>query len=161
VRTTIEVTVEVEIERPPSAVWELVAEVERLPEWIVEFKAARCESEEPIGVGTVVRYTLQSGNRSGTYEIVEWDPPRRMAWDGPPLRWAGGGARPRGVHALAEAGPGRTLLVSRYRPELTGTHVLLKPYLGRWLRRERFASAQNLKALLEAGPALQRQLRSG
>jgi uncharacterized protein YndB with AHSA1/START domain len=152
VRTSIEVTVEVEIERPPSAVWSFINDVERLPEWIGEFKAARKESDGPDGIGTVVRYTIEPGDRSGTWEVVEWDPPCRVAWDGPPLRWAGGGARPRGSHALSEAGEGRTLLVSCYRPELTGTQVLLRPYLKRWLRRQRFASARALKALLEADP---------
>ena len=72
-----------------------------------------------------------------------------IAWV-PPLRWAGGAARPRGSHELVEAGDDRTLLVSRYHPELSGTHVLLRPYLKRWLRRERHASARALKALVEA-----------
>jgi uncharacterized protein YndB with AHSA1/START domain len=150
VRTSIEVIVEVEVERPPSVVWSFISDAERLPEWLGEFEAAHEESDGPTGVGTVVRYTVAPGHRSGTFEIVEWDPPRRMAWDGPALRWAGGGARPPGSHALAQAGEGRTLLVGHYRPELTGTQVLLRPYLKRWLRRQRRASAQRLKALLEA-----------
>jgi uncharacterized protein YndB with AHSA1/START domain len=135
VRTSIEVIVEVEIERPPAAVWSFVSDTERLPEWLGEFEAAHEESDGPTGVGTV----------------VEWDPPRRMAWDGPPLRWAGGAARPRGSHTLAETREGRTSLVSRYQPELTGTQVLLAPYLKRWLRRRRLADMQTLKASLEAG----------
>jgi uncharacterized protein YndB with AHSA1/START domain len=149
-RTSIEVIVEVEIERPRPAVWSFVSDAERLPEWLGEFEAAHEESDGPTGVGTVVRYTLKSGHRSGTFEIVEWDPPRRMAWDGRPLRWAGGAARPRGSHTLAETGEGRTSLVSRYQPELTGTQVLLGPYLKRWLRRQRLADMQTLKASLEA-----------
>ena len=96
-----------------------MTDTERLPEWLGEFKEAHEETSGPTGVGTIVNYTVE-GDRSGTLEIVEWDPPNRMAWDGPPLPWAGGGARPRGSHTLAEAGKGRTLLVSRYEPELTG-----------------------------------------
>lgn len=152
-RTSIELTVEIEIERPPSEVWSVLSDAERLPEWFAEFEEARQESAGPSGLGTVIRYTLRTGHRSGTFEIVEWDPPRRLAWDGPPLRWAGGGARPRGSHALAQAGDGRTLVVSRYHPELSGTQVLLRPYLKRWLRRERHASARALKAMVEAAPA--------
>ena len=152
-KTTIEEIVEVEIERPPSEVWSFLNDTARLPEWIAEFAAARDESDGPAGVGSVVHYTLEQGNRSGTFEIVEWDPPRRLAWDGPPLRSLGGGLRPRGSHELTEAGGGRTLLVSRYRPELSGAQVLLRPYLKRWVRRERNASARTLKALVEAAPA--------
>ena len=153
-RTSVEVIVEVEIERPPPTVWSFVTDTERLPEWLGEFESAHEESEGPRGVGTVVHYTLKPGHRSGTFDIVEWDPPRRLAWDGPPLRWAGGGARPRGSHTLAETAEGHTSLVSRYQPELTGTQVLLGPYLKRWLRRQRRADMQTLKAALEAdGPS--------
>jgi uncharacterized protein YndB with AHSA1/START domain len=149
-RTSIEVSIEVEIRRPPQAVWSYVTDTERTPEWIGEFKDAHEESDGPTGVGTVVHYTVE-GDRSGTLEIVEWIPPHRMAWDGPPLPWAGGGARPRGSHTLSEAGEGSTLLVSRYQPELIGTLVLLRPYLKWWLRRQRRKDAQTLKAALESG----------
>ena len=123
----------------------------RLPEWFAEFTSARDESGGSDGLGAVVHYTLQ-GNRSGTFEIVEWDPPRRMAWDGPPLRSLGGASRPRGSHELAAVGENRTLVVSHYRPEVSGFLVLLRPYLKRWVRRERTASARTLKALVEAAP---------
>ena len=150
-RTSIEVTIEVEIERPQSAVWSFLSDVERVSEWLWEIESASKESDAPTAVGTVVHYTLQPGHRSASIEIVEWDPGRRLAWDGPPLRWGGGAARPRGSFELADAGEGHTLLVSRYRPELTGTQVLLRPYLQRWLRKRRRADTQTLKALIEAG----------
>jgi hypothetical protein len=60
--------------------------------------------------------------------------------------------RPRGSHEVTEAGAGRTLLVSRYRPEVSGLQVLMKPFLRRWVRRERNASARTLKALVESAP---------
>jgi uncharacterized protein YndB with AHSA1/START domain len=152
VRTSIEVIVEVEIDRPREAVWAFICDAERIPEWVGEFTAARNEVDGPVGVGTIVHYTLESG-RSGTWQVVEWAPPRRVAWDGPPLPYPGGGGRPRGSHELVEAGEGRTLLSSRYHPELSGTLVLLRPYFKRWLRRQRTTDAQTLKALLEGrGP---------
>jgi uncharacterized protein YndB with AHSA1/START domain len=147
-KTSIGVTVKVKIARPAQAVWSYITDTERTPEWIGEFIEAREESEEPTGVGTVVHYTVE-GDRSGTLKVVEWTPPHRMAWDGPPLPWAGGGARPRGSHTLAEVDEGCTLVVSRYEPELIGTLVLLRPYLKWWLRRQRRKDAQTLKAVLE------------
>jgi uncharacterized protein YndB with AHSA1/START domain len=149
VKTTIEVTVEVEIAAPRAAVWAFVTDAERLPEWLEEFESAHQVSEGPPGVGTIVRYTIKQGHRSGTVETVEWEPESRMSWDGPPLAWAGGGARPRGSYELTDAGEGRTLLTAHFRPELSGTQVLLSPYLKRWVRRQRHADAQKLKALLE------------
>jgi uncharacterized protein YndB with AHSA1/START domain len=149
-KTSIEVVVEVEIERPPSVVWLFLADVDRMPEWLGEFEAASKESDGPMGVGAVIRYTVHPGSRSGTAEITEWEPPHRLAWDGPPLRWGGGGARPRGSHTLSASGDASTFLVSSYHPELSGLQVLLRPYLTRWLRRRRRADTQTLKALVEA-----------
>ena len=40
--------------------------------------------------------------------------------------------------------------VERPPSEVSGLQVLLRPYLKRWLRRERRASAQALKVLVEA-----------
>jgi uncharacterized protein YndB with AHSA1/START domain len=148
VRTSIEVIVEVEIERPLGAVWEFVSDADRMSEWLGEITATAAETDGPTGVGTVVRYAI--GSRSGTFEVVEWDPPHRLAWDGPPLRWAGGGMRPRGSHTLTALGDDRTRLTSRYAPELMGTQVLLRLYLTRWARRQRTADAQTLKSMLEA-----------
>ena len=61
----------------------------------------------------------------------------------------GGGARPRGTFQLVDAGEGRTRFTGRFRPELSGTQVLLRPYLNRWLRRERQESVRKMKALVE------------
>lgn len=152
-KTTVEATVEVEIAAPRAAVWKFLLETERLPDWFEEFESAHQESAGPPGLGTVIRYTIRAGHRTGTYEMVEWEPGSKLAWDGPPLSWAGGAARPRGSMELADAGEGRTLFTGHFRPELSGTQVLLSPYLKRWLRRARQASAMKLKTYVEQGPA--------
>lgn len=147
----LDVAVEVEIACSQSELWSLVSDLERLPEWIGEFESARKQTDGPTGVGTIMRFTIQPGARSGTLEIVEWDPPHRWAWDGPPLRWAGGAARPRGSHEVSVTPDGRALLTSRFQPVLTGTNALLGPYLKRWLRRQRRADYEALKRRLEGG----------
>jgi uncharacterized protein YndB with AHSA1/START domain len=147
VRTNLDIEIEIDIARPVAAVWAVVSDFERLPQWLGEFEESRVESAGPVGVGAVIGYTLQ-GNRSGTFEITEWEPPRRLAWDGPPLRWAGGSARPRGSHTLSDSEAGQTHLVSRYQPELTGLQVLPGPYLRRWLSRQRRADSKTLEALV-------------
>jgi uncharacterized membrane protein len=148
--TSLDEAIAVEIERPSEKVWSFVSNFERLPEWLEEFEVVAKESKGPVRRGSVFRYTLSPGNRSATLEIVDWQPGRRVAWDGPPLRSRGGGARPRGFHELTAAGVGRTRLVSRYQPELTGTLALMRPAVKRWLRRQRSADAQRLKRLLES-----------
>jgi|SRR5262245_15641292 len=151
-RTSVDVEIAVEIARPPEEVWAFVSDAERFPDWLEEFRAVTKESEGPVGEGTVFRYTLDPGDRSGTAEWVEWKPGQRLAWDGPPLRRRGGGIRPRGSFEVIQIGPGRTRFISRYRPELTGTMALLRPYVARWFRKQRRADSQRLKGLLEAPP---------
>src|SRR5919198_258806 len=107
-RTSVDVEIAVEIERSRDEVWAFVSNFERLPEWLEEFEAVVKESEGPIGKGTVFRYTLSPGPRSATFEIVEWDPGRRFAWDGPPLPWRGGASRPRGFFEVIPTGERRT-----------------------------------------------------
>src|SRR5215204_5350594 len=104
----IQVTVEIEIAAPRAEVWAFVADPERLPEWFDEFESAHQESPGPPGAGMFVRYTLKPGHREGTFELVDWQPESRLAWDGPTMAWAGGGARPRGSFELNDAGRGRT-----------------------------------------------------
>ncbi len=150
-KTSLDVEIAVEIERPSEEVWAFVSNAERLPEWLEEFEAVVKESDGPVGKGTIFRYTLSPGHRSATVEVVDWQPGSRFAWDGPPLRSRGGGARPRGSFELTATGERRTRFVSRYQPELTGTMALMRPILRRWLRKQRTADTQRLKELLESG----------
>jgi uncharacterized protein YndB with AHSA1/START domain len=150
-KTSVDVGFDVEIDRPVAEVWDFVSDVERLPEWLDEFERVKKESEGPVSKGTVFRYTLTPGHRSATLQIVEWEPGRRFAWDGPPLPWRGGAARPRGFFEVTATGEGSTRFVSRYQPELTGAMALMRPILSRWLREQRTADTERLKQLLESG----------
>jgi hypothetical protein len=150
-KTTLRVEVATDIERPVAEVWAFVSDLTRLPEFLDDFERVVQENEGAVGEGTVYRYTLGPGpgERSATLEGVGWEPERRLEWDGPPLRSRLGGARPRGWFEVTEIAPGRTRYVGHYEPELTGPLVLMKPYLARWLRRQRAADTQRLKELLE------------
>jgi uncharacterized protein YndB with AHSA1/START domain len=149
IAASVDVEIAIEIGRHPEAVWALVSDPMRWPEWVDEFEEVVPQADGPVGEGSVFRYTVRPGHRSATIEIVEWEPGHRFAWDGPPLPWHGGSARPRGFMEVTTAGEGHTRLVSRYQPELFGTMALLRPYLRRWLRRQRLKDAKRLKALLE------------
>jgi uncharacterized protein YndB with AHSA1/START domain len=131
-RTSLDEEIAIEIERPSEEVWAFVSNAERLPEWLEEFEAVVKESDGPVGRGTVFRYTLSPGHRSARFEVVDWQPGRRFAWDGPPLRSRGGGFRPCGFFELAAVDERRTRFVSRYQPELTGTLALTRPIIKRW-----------------------------
>jgi uncharacterized protein YndB with AHSA1/START domain len=149
-RTTIEVTIEVEIMRPRQFVWDFLADPSNYPRWLEQWRAARVVGDGEPGQGTVVEYTRKDG-RVGTFEFVMWAAPRRAAWDGLPLRSRGGAVRPGGYHALSELGAGGTLVTMAFRPELSGALVLMKPYLARRLRRQLTLDVQKLKSLVETG----------
>jgi uncharacterized protein YndB with AHSA1/START domain len=145
----IEVRVETLIARSPEVVWAFVSDFARLPEWLEEFQAVVKETDGPVGEGTVFRYMIDPGGRSGTLRLVEWLPGTRLAWDGPPLGMRIGAGRPRGSHEVFDAGRGRSRLVTTYRPELQGAAVVLAPLTKRWLRKHRQTDAERLKSLLE------------
>jgi uncharacterized protein YndB with AHSA1/START domain len=149
VKKSVDITIEIEVEAPREEVWAFVSDPKRLPDWMSEFEEAHQESPGPPGAGSIVRYTISIGHRSSTFEVVGWEPGSLLSWDGPPLAWMGGAARPRGSFELADAGEGRTRCVGRFNPELSGTQVLLYPYMKRWTRRERTASLQRMKEIVE------------
>src|SRR2546423_15625329 len=96
VRTSVEVIVEVEIERPPPTVWSFVTDTERLPEWLGGFEAPPEGAEGPPGGGAVGPYTPKPRHRAGTVDNAGMDPPRRRARGGPPPAAGAGRARPAG-----------------------------------------------------------------
>jgi uncharacterized membrane protein len=55
VKADIEVTAETEIGAPHGAVWAVLADVERLPEFIEEIASAHEVSDGPTGVATIKR----------------------------------------------------------------------------------------------------------
>jgi uncharacterized protein YndB with AHSA1/START domain len=148
-RRVIEVEVEVQIGRAREDVWAFVSDPQHLPKWLEEFREVAKQSDGPVGEGTVFGYTIDPGGRSATMRLLEFEPGRRMAWDGPPLKWYGGAAAPRGYFEVTDAGQERTRLVCCFAPVLTGTMALLAPYMKRWLRKQRTTDAARLKELLE------------
>ena len=152
-KTTIELTVEVEIERPPSEVWAFMNDNGAPTKWVAEFAAARDEPDGPTGVRKRLHYTLKQGQplghlfrpSNGTHRAKSPGTARHCARRGV-------GLRPRGSHKLAEAGDGRTRVISHYRPELSGLQVLPAAGLETLDAPGAHASAQALKALVEAAP---------
>jgi uncharacterized protein YndB with AHSA1/START domain len=114
--------VEIEIDRPPEAVFALLTDVGRLPEW--QGSAVSAEAEAAVAEGTRIRETRRFLGRDFriVQEVTAYDPPHRFDFrsvEGPlPLRVShtlepsGGGtrldavgeAKPRGMLRFAAAG---------------------------------------------------------
>lgn len=78
----------IEIERRPEEVFAYLDDVVRHGEWQEQIVAVEPQGDQPMGVGKRVRETrrVPGGDRSMTYEITEYDPPRQSSFrvlDGP------------------------------------------------------------------------------
>jgi uncharacterized protein YndB with AHSA1/START domain len=82
------ITESIEINRRPEDVFAYLDDVERHGEWQEQIVAVQPEGDQPMGVGKRVRETrrVPGGDRSMTYEVTGYDPPRRSSFrvlDGP------------------------------------------------------------------------------
>jgi uncharacterized membrane protein len=83
----------IEINRRPEDVFAYLDDVERHGEWQEQVDDVQPQHDQPMGIGKRVRETrrVPGGDRSMTYEITAYDPPRQSSFrvlDGP-IRGAG------------------------------------------------------------------------
>src|SRR2546430_2996023 len=83
----------VEIDRPQAEVFAYLNELDRHPEWQEDLISSKIVSEGPVGVGARATDTrkVPGGPREMTYEVTQYDPPRKSSWQGldGPVRGAG------------------------------------------------------------------------
>jgi uncharacterized protein YndB with AHSA1/START domain len=140
---------ETEIERPVQEVFDYLAHGEKLPDWVEEFEEVEQQSEGPPAKGTTYRYKMRRGGES-TFEWSEFEPGRRIAWDGPPLKSGPGAMRPRGGYELEEADGGTRVRMTQ-DPEMSGFMKLMAPFITRSLQKGAPKSLEKLKGILEGG----------
>jgi ribosome-associated toxin RatA of RatAB toxin-antitoxin module len=137
----------IEIERPADAVFELVANIDRMPEWIGTCVAVRVEDAGPVGLGT--RFTSTSKfiyNRFDIpFVITEYAPPRALA-----MRSREGG--PFTVENRLELTPTAvgTRLTGTFAGDTTSFYKLAEPVLRRAFRARVRQDLKALKRALEA-----------
>jgi uncharacterized protein YndB with AHSA1/START domain len=78
----------IEINRRPEEVFAYLDDVERHSEWQEQIVDVQPQGDEPMGVGKRVKETrrVPGGDRSMTYEITAYEPPRQSSFrvlDGP------------------------------------------------------------------------------
>ncbi len=142
----IRVVEAIEIERPADAVFELIANLQRMPEWLSTFAAVRVEDKGAVGLGT--RFTATS-KFIFRYEvplvITEYAPPRALT-----MRGREGG--PFMVENRIELTP--TAVGTRVTGTFTGDSAsffkLAEPVLARAFRQRVRQDMHGLKRALEA-----------
>lgn len=110
-----------EIDAPPSRVWELTVDVEALPDLTPTLTDVARLDQGPLGIGSTVRIK-QPAQRAKIWTVTEFDENRRFSWT---TRSAG--TVMTGRHELAETPTGttNTLTVEMTGPigSLVGTLV--------------------------------------
>jgi hypothetical protein len=92
------------------------------------------------------------GKAQSTFVWSEFEPPRRLAWQGPPIPMGPGlgSLEPSGEYVLEEH-DGATRVTMRMHPKTAGLMSIFSPLMNRSMRKEAAENVQRLKRTLEAG----------
>ena len=139
----------VEIARSPEDVFAYMDQLERHGEWQTQIVSVTRETEGPVRVGTRATDLRRTpmGKQSVTYEITEYDPPRKVSFRG-----LNGPIRPVGTVTVEPIGEGRSRLTLHL--ELKGHGLfgaLIAPLAQRDAHKQVPKDQQRLKERLEAG----------
>jgi uncharacterized protein YndB with AHSA1/START domain len=139
----------VEIARPPDEVFAYLDDLERHGEWQSQIVSSHRETEGPTRVGTRATDVRRVPGRtqSVTYEITEYDPPRRTSFKG-----VNGPVRPVGTVTVEPAGEGASKVTIELDFESHGLLGMLVVPLARSQSRKLVPQDQaRLKERLESG----------
>jgi uncharacterized protein YndB with AHSA1/START domain len=132
------------IDRPPEEVFELLSDIERLPEW--QSSALEAHTEGPLAEGSRIseKRRLLGREVATELEVLAYVPPRRLT-----LRSLGGPVKFNIDHELVHQ-DGSTRLTFVAEAEPAGFLKLAGPMLARTAEQEFRQDFDRLKELLEA-----------
>lgn len=141
-------TARTSVSAPMETVWGFVSDPEQALSFMSGITRWEVESEQPTGLGARYRMLLRIGSAEvgGLIEIVEWDPPRELAWTSVT------GVDQRGRWRLRPDGPGRTRAEIRLAAGVAGSGIagwvaerIAQPIVSRHLQ----TSVRQLSRLVE------------
>jgi uncharacterized protein YndB with AHSA1/START domain len=139
----------IEIARSPEDVFAYVSDLSRHGEWQGQIVGVEVETEGPTRVGSRATDTrrVPGGKRKITYEITEFDPPRKASFRG-----INGPVRVRGTLSTEPVGDGsRSRVTLQLDFEGHGLGKLLLPLVRRDARKQVPQDQARLKERLESG----------
>ncbi|MGZ4171891.1 MAG: SRPBCC family protein [Solirubrobacteraceae bacterium] len=107
------------IAAPIETVWEVVSDPERALSFMSGVTRWEIEGDEPVGLGSRYRMLLRVGSAEvgGLIEIVEWEPPKELAWTSIT------GVDQRGRWRLRSTAGGRTRVEIRLAAGVAGSGI--------------------------------------
>jgi uncharacterized membrane protein len=138
----------IEIARRPEEVFAYLDELERHGEWQDQIVSVKRETPGPTGVGTRATDTRKMGGRTVemTWEITEYDPPRRVSFRG-----INGPLRPHGTVTVEPAGEGSRVTTELELVPHGVAGKLLAPVATSQARKQVPKDQLQLKERLESG----------
>ena len=145
----VDVTTELEIARPRSAVAEYASNPDNAGTWYENIKSVEWETEPPLAVGSRVAFVAEFMGRTlaYTYSIEQLVPGERLV-----MRTAQGPFPMETTYVWQDAGEGVTLMTLRNRGEPAGFKSLAAPLMSRAMRRANRNDLRRLKEILEDSP---------
>lgn len=157
-RVAIDVSTEIEIERPRDVVSSYAADPANATAWYVNIERVDWKTPPPLHVGSQVAFAARFLGRSleYTYEIVELVPGERLV-----MRTAQGPFPMETTYAWARTASGGTRMTLRNRGEPAGFSKLVAPLMGPAVRRANRRDLRKLKEILEDARASNPRTASG
>jgi uncharacterized membrane protein len=139
----------IEINRPATEVFGYLDQLERHGEWQSTIVSAKVETEARPRVGTrvVERRKVAGGERDIPYEITEYDPPRKVSFQG-----TAGPVRPVGTITVDALGDSTSRVSLELDLEGHGLGKLFAFFARRQAAKEVPQDQQKLKQVLESTP---------
>ena len=143
----VDVTTEITIDRPRSAVAEDTRDPDHVTEWYANITEVRGKSPKPLAVGTLVEFTARFLGRRlvYTYEIAELVPGTRFV-----MRTADGPFPMVTTYELSDVGAEATRMTLRNAGTPGGFAKIAARGMERAMRSANEKDVQRLQAVLEA-----------
>jgi uncharacterized membrane protein len=142
----VDVTSEIEIERPPGVVSAYACDPSNATAWYANIKSVEWKSEPMVHIGSRIAFVAEFLGRKleYTYEIVEYEPGERFV-----MRAADGPFPMETIYTFEETRDGHTRMTLRNHGEPSGVSKLMTPMITAAMRTANEKDLARLKSILE------------
>jgi uncharacterized protein YndB with AHSA1/START domain len=148
VERRLDISTEIDIERPRGDVASYAADPDNATSWYENIRTVEWETTRPVAVGSRVAFVARFLGRTlaYTYEVRELVPGERLV-----MSTAQGPFPMETTYTWEDAADGVTRMTLRNRGEPAGFRAIAAPVMARAMRRANQKDLRRLKDLLERG----------